>query len=241
MPPPVRAAVEALHQAHLAIEPGDQPVGAAGRPGLVNAHGLDPAALQRLEEAGARRQRRRDPLLAGNLPQHVLAIAPLAQHHLDQPIARGEQRQPGTAARRRREPRRIGRQVGQDRLWRAAGQRDLDQAVAPALGHHDPPAGPVDQQPVGKGEIARQAGLLPAFQIDPPKRSAGIPLHQVGCPIARPAGRRAVADQQSRLVGEFHRGRTEAALASHELPGSDIAALDDHPAIIEPHRPPPAG
>src|SRR3954447_4362279 len=64
VPGSVGAAVQAGHRPQLRVEPHDEAVGAARRPRLVHAHRLDGAALQRLEEAAPRRQRRRDPLIA---------------------------------------------------------------------------------------------------------------------------------------------------------------------------------
>ena len=111
VPCAVGAAVQAGQRAHIGIEPHDQPVGAARRPRLVHAHRLDGAALQRLEEAAPRRQRRCDPLVGRHLGEHVAAIVVLLQHELDQPVARRKHRQPGAAAGGGRQPGRIARQM----------------------------------------------------------------------------------------------------------------------------------
>ena len=80
--------------AKRAVQPHHQPVGPAGRPGLVDAHHPDAAALQRLQKAAARGQRRGDPEFARHLGHHVAAVMAFLQHELDQPVARREDRQP---------------------------------------------------------------------------------------------------------------------------------------------------
>ena len=106
MAPSIGAAVEAGDRPHRRIEPNHQPVGAAGGPGLVDAHGLDPAALQRLQEAGAGGERRRDPAIPRHLAHHIGAIGLLLEDEFDQPVARREE---ASARRRRRRPAPAGR------------------------------------------------------------------------------------------------------------------------------------
>ena len=148
-----------------AVEPDDETIGAAWRPGLVDAHGLDPAALQRLEEAARRRERRRDPEVARDLAHHVLAVVVLEQHEFDEPVARREEREPGAAVRGRGKAGRIAGQLREQGLRLAAGAGKRDQPVPPALRDDQPFAAGIDQQAVGEGETAREA----AAPVPPPR------------------------------------------------------------------------
>ena len=201
--PAVGAAVEARDRLQGGIEPDDEAVGAARRPRLVHAHGLDPAALQRLQEAGAGGERRRDPVRPLDLAHHGGAVIVLQQHELDQPVARREQRQPCTAASRGREARGIAGQLGQQRLRRATLARDRDQAMPPAFRHHDALA--LDQDAVGKGEIAGQALGRAGLKANAPQGSAGVFLHQVDRPVRGAMLGRSLCDQQ--VIGAVERQR----------------------------------
>ena len=102
MPRAIRAAVEARDRPQVLVEADEQPVGAARRPGLVDPHRANRAALQRLEEGAAWIERgaiqKSDPPRA---PSRCGSL--LLQHEFDQPVARCEERQPRATVRCRRQ------------------------------------------------------------------------------------------------------------------------------------------
>jgi len=199
----IGAAVQAVKRAHALVEPHDHAVGARRRPGLVDAHRLDRAALQRLQEAAARRQGRRDPAVGRHLGKHVGAVHVLLEHEFDQPVARREQRKPCATPAGGRKPRGIARQPVEDR---GASTRAFDahQPVPPAFAHHDACA--VQENPERKGEPRCDFAPSAAPRRSGPKRPGFSLQHQVRRPFARPTLGRAVGGIEG-AVGREGDGR----------------------------------
>ena len=148
----VGPAVEARERAHRGTAAGDQPVGPARRPGLQHIELLARPALDRLEEACAARQRRRNPEGWIDGLDHAPAVVVLAQDELDQLIARREQGKPEAAvmrAARCAQDRREGRKA-------AARARRLSQCRARSPDAATPPRGEAGRRSRAQVRLGKQ-------------------------------------------------------------------------------------
>ena len=236
----IGAAVIARNRLHLAIQPNQQPIGAAGRPGLADAHGGDAAALQRLQEAAMAGQRRRDPELAAPHP---------AAWRGDRRLPAERIRSAGCAARTgRARPRHrsagdrrdgIGRQVGEDQPAASKAARRRARSAGISSFRPRPALRRARSDALGKCQARGQAGLLPGLEVDAPERAAGSAIHQ----IARPAGGRRPPQSpgrrsacrcrgNSKAVGHLSDLRTDAG----QLRFRTLGIPDSDLAVIQPHR-----
>ena len=178
------------------------------RPGLQHAEMLHAAALQRLVEAAARAQLRRDPERLRHLGHHALAVGRLAQHELDELAARREQRQP-VAVRGRRDPAGIARQVGVDGSAACPDRPGsiLTSRCFQASEKTRPRASTA--RPAGQARPSgKLRGSLPLSRSMRQMLPEALRSQEVALPVRGAVGRRAVGDEE---LAARHRHRGDAA------------------------------
>ena len=227
----VGAAVVAGNRLQMAIEPGDQAVGPARRPRLVNAHRADGAALQRLEEALARRQAR---------GRSSARAAPRSSWRRDSrpPAARIRSSRLRGANSASQKPPSAARPAAPDsrEAWRAPARRARsrtypDEPMAPAFGG-DQPHRRRHASPPGKARpVARQAASPLPGSMRQTEPSAFL-SHQVDGPIAMAGCRREPCVTKRPPLGP-----KASAVGQNGPSGMAIwRPADEQPAVVERDR-----